>query len=139
MEIVLGFVAFILIMYFLVKSSDNQNKSKPSSNSQQTPIVSSTYNSEQRTPSYQQRGDPLWWGERKLTIEYQDRNGNVTNRAIKIKQVYPMDSGEIYFQAYCELREDNRTFKAEGVLELITARKKKYSDFYEYMSEELKI
>ncbi|MDW1948754.1 hypothetical protein R7P34_13055 [Vibrio sp. 780] len=139
MEIILGFIGFILVMLFLVKSSDNQNKSKPSSNSQQTPIVRPTYKPEQRATSYQQRGDPLWNGERKLTIEYQDRHGNVTNRAIKIRQVYPMDSGEIYFQAYCELREDYRTFKAESVLELITARKKKYSDFYEYMSEELKI
>ncbi|ELB2829386.1 hypothetical protein [Vibrio alginolyticus] len=139
MEIILGFIGFILVMLFLVRSSDNPNKSKPSSNSQQKPRVSSTFNPEQRTPSYQKRGDPLWNGERKLTIEYQDREGNVTNRPIKIKQVYPMDSGEIYFQAYCELREDNRTFKAEGVLEIITARKKKYSDFYEYMSEELKI
>ncbi len=140
MEIILGFIAFIFVMLFLVKGSDKQNKSNSATtNSHPQSTIRTTYSSNQHTPKYQRRGDPLWFGERKLIITYKDLDGNVTNRSIRIRQVYPMDSGEIYFQADCELREESRTFKAEGVLELITARRKKYTSFYEYMSEELKI
>jgi hypothetical protein len=83
--------------------------------------------------------DLLWQGKRKLQIAYKDRHGDVTERNIEIYGIWPEQTGEIYYRAFCLLRNDWRTFKADNTVHVITARKKKFNNFFDYMRDELAI
>lgn len=89
------------------------------------------------TPWYEQ--DLLWQGKRKLQITYHSEKGEVTERRIEMVGFWPNENGEIYIRAKCNLRDDWRTFKADNVLHLVTARNKSFDSFSDYMSSELGI
>lgn len=81
----------------------------------------------------------LWQGKRKLFLRYMDRNGSITERNVEIVGVWPNQYGEVMFRAYCHLRGEWRTFYAERVLHITNARKKQFSNFFEYSKEDLGI
>ena len=51
-------------------------------------------------------------------IEYADAFGEVTIRAVRIRRVYEKDAGEVYVEAFCLLRQEGRTFRADRILAL---------------------
>lgn len=82
----------------------------------------------------------IWQGKRKLWIEYIDRHGDITERDIEIRGVWPdEETGEIHFRAMCHLRNEWRTFNANGVLSIRTAKGKEFDDFSSFMYESLNI
>jgi len=50
-------------------------------------------------------------------IEYEDANGNFTDRAIEIKNVYEKN-GQLYIYGYCFMKDANRTFLVDRILSM---------------------
>jgi len=53
-----------------------------------------------------------------LYIEYEDMDGNYSERYIQVKNVYKK-GGIIYIAAYCFLQADERTFRADRILSIM--------------------
>ncbi|UTV26371.1 WYL domain-containing protein [Photobacterium atrarenae] len=100
---------------------------------------------QKQTPTKQKRFTPwyeedlLWQGKRKLQITYHSEKDEVTERRIEMVGCWPNENGEIFIRAKCDLRDDWRTFKADNILHLKTARNKSFDNFSDYMSSELGI
>lgn len=50
-----------------------------------------------------------------LDVEYADANGEITQRRIHVLEVEPANAG-LYIRAWCELRDDLRTFRADRII-----------------------
>jgi hypothetical protein len=50
-------------------------------------------------------------------IEYEDNQGNFTDRAIEIKNVYEKN-GQLYIYAFCFVKDANRTFLVDRILSM---------------------
>lgn len=89
--------------------------------------------------SSKQNSKSLWRGSRKVKITYIDVNHDITDRRIQINNVYVTRHGDINIQAYCFMRNEQRTFKADNILSLTSSRGSHYTDFSSYMSRELSV
>lgn len=56
-------------------------------------------------------------GATELEIDYQDSEGNITNRNISIKYLYE-DNGYTYIRAFCHLRNELRTFRIDNIIKM---------------------
>ncbi|MDW2310599.1 WYL domain-containing protein [Vibrio sp. 1075] len=113
-------------------------KVKHENDSYDDSISESHYNAFDNRHWYE-RDDILWQGKRKAYIVYKDRHGEVTERNITMHGIMPNQNGELTLRAMCHLREDWRTFYADRIIQIKTARNKTYDDFSEYMATELNI
>lgn len=66
------------------------------------------------------KADMVW------TIQYRDRNGKLSERDIKPIAIYRKNTGQVYIEAYCLLRGENRHFRLDRIQSL-TANGKTYS------------
>lgn len=140
MGLVIFFIMFIVVAYFVIKILSQDEPESPTKPASQAPKVQVKFEDQDHDfVHWTQRNDLLWTGKRKLQLKYKDRSGVITNRRIQILSIWPGETGEIYFRAFCELRDDWRTFKASNVLQIQNARNKIFEDFSEYMAKELKI
>ncbi|HAT8515608.1 TPA: hypothetical protein I7181_18115 [Vibrio vulnificus] len=130
---VMTFVSFVLLFKDALKKNKNL-----------TPKTATAVSNELSQEKQEHTGfipwheeDLLWQGKRKVHIRYQDRNFNITERNIDMVGIWPNQHGEIMFRGFCHLRSEWRTFYADRVVELTTARRKKFTCFHEYSKSEL--
>lgn len=79
----------------------------------------------------------LWKGSRKVEITCIDVDSEITDRKIEINEVYATRNGDINIRAYCFMRNEGRTFKADNIIRLTSSKGNRYTDFSNYMSNEL--
>lgn len=124
----IGMIAFwFAAVYFFHSDDDTEGDEKPSRRSRE------------KTATFSNLGKTLWTGSRKLHIEYTNQQGEVSERDIDLKAIKANSAGEIYFRAYCHLRNETRSFKADRVGRLFTARDERFDDFVDYMHSELHV
>ncbi|EPJ0793265.1 WYL domain-containing protein [Vibrio vulnificus] len=130
---VMTFVSFVLLFKGTIKKNKNLTKKTV------TTVINELAQEEKENtgfiPWYEE--ELLWQGKRKIYIRYQDRNFNITERNIDMVGIWPNQHGEVLFRGFCHLRSEWRTFYADRVIELTTARRKKFSSFHEYIKSEL--
>ena len=55
-----------------------------------------------------------------LYLVYQDKNGDITERKIKLEALDEGHNGVFFFKAFCYLRNDERVFNGNRILQLKT-------------------
>jgi predicted DNA-binding transcriptional regulator YafY len=73
--------------------------------------------------------------DKTVFIEYEDANGNFSDRTIDIHRVY-RKGGKLYIDAYCYMQGDDRTFLVDRILSMRETRKgPKITDIETYLHQ----
>jgi hypothetical protein len=135
----LFFIGWIVDLFTLGKQVDQHNKSPPKPIEWVKPVKKIPENYDKKTNNgktayieAESKLQELKKRKEKATqfagetvyIEYEDANGNYTNRTIEIKKVSEKN-GEFYIRAYCFMQGEERTFRADRIITMKKDRKGK--------------
>jgi len=108
--IIFGLFVSAIIIYGLIKKS-NKRKNTSKQELKNNPIQSKN-SPISTTPSTLKNGETY-------LINYQNTHNEITQRTITIKKIY-RDNFATYINAYCHVREQERTFKLDRIIGYIT-------------------
>lgn len=110
-----GFVFTALVAFWLgriVERKFSGGSTAQQSDLRNVPFAKSPDKSEQHLHVYR---PPV-----KAVLEYRDFNGTKSLRQVDVQQSLRKDDGTIYLKGFCHLRNEERTFRVDGIVSVAT-------------------